>query len=69
MSIEDLELKLSFLERHFEKTDRAFLELSDQVRALEKKVEKLTEQQSKGHSHGGGESLEDAVPPHYSSPD
>ena len=67
-SLEALETRLSFLERHLEKLDVVFAGVHDQLRTLERAVERL-EQQAKKRGPGGTESPEDAVPPHYSNRD
>ncbi len=63
-SIQDLQVKVAFLERHLEEMDNAFVEVNDQLRTLSKTVERLAAQQ-KNPGPGGEESGEDAVPPHY----
>ena len=63
--VQDLEIKISFLERHVEELDKALVEVHEKLRQLSEKLERLMAQQKLGHGPGGDESAEDAVPPHY----
>jgi uncharacterized coiled-coil protein SlyX len=63
--IEELEMKISFMERHLEEMDKAFVDVHNELRTLKETLQRLGEQQAKSSGSGDEESLEDAVPPHY----
>ncbi len=63
--VEELEMKVAFLERHLEGIDKAFLEVHDQLRSLTETVERLSAQQQRNSGPGGEEGAADAIPPHY----
>lgn len=65
--IHELEIKISFLEKHVEGQDRAMMELSNQLAALERQVKRLAESVKAGSESGpaGAGSSPDERPPHY----
>ena len=58
--IVDLEIRMSFLERHLEEIDKVVLEVRDQLDAFQRELASLRQQQL-----GEAGKLEDEVPPHY----
>ncbi len=65
--IRELEIKISFLEKHVEGQDRAMMELSNSLAALERRVLRLADSVKAGSENGpaGTGSLPDERPPHY----
>lgn len=64
----ELEIKISFLEKHIEGQDRAMMELSNQLAALERQVKRLAESVKNTAASGpgvSGGSPADERPPHY----
>ena len=65
-SIQRLEEKIAFLERHVTEQDKAMLELADEIATLRREMKTLRERSANGR--GGAESesdVSDERPPHY----
>lgn len=60
--IRELEVKIAFLEKHVVEQDRAMLEMSDRLAALEKRLLGLHERLERGPD---GPMPADERPPHY----
>ncbi len=58
--IVDLEIRMSFLERHLEELDQVVLQVRGQLDAFQRELESLRQ-----HQLGEANKLEDEVPPHY----
>ena len=65
--IHELEIKISFLEKHVEGQDRAMMDISNQLAALERQVKRLADSVKAGAENGpsGAGSSPDERPPHY----
>lgn len=65
--LQELEIKISYLEKHVEGQDRAMMELSNQIVALERQVKRLAESVKNASANGpsGPSSPADERPPHY----
>lgn len=65
--LHELEIKISFLEKHTEGQDRAMMEMSNQLAALERQVKRLAESVKNSAASGPGSSASpaDERPPHY----
>lgn len=63
----ELEIKISFLEKHVGEQDRAMMALSNQLAALERQVKRLADSVKAGAESGpsGAGSSPDERPPHY----
>lgn len=62
--INELEAKISFLERHIEEQDRVVLNLQNRVDSLGKDIKKFGEI-ANGLKEGSGVAEADERPPHY----
>lgn len=58
--IVDLEIRLSFLERHVEEMDKVMLHMQKRMDAMDRELKSMREQQL-----GEANRMEDEVPPHY----
>jgi SlyX protein len=65
-SIQRLEEKIAYLERHVTEQDKAMLEISDDITRLSRELKALRERDGGGGQGGGGEeATPDERPPHY----
>lgn len=60
--IRELEVKIAFLEKHIVEQDRAVLELSDRLAAIEKRLQGLRDRVERGPENP---MPADEKPPHY----
>lgn len=65
-SIQRLEEKIAYLERHVTEQDKAMLEMADDIARLGRELKALRARDAGGTSGGaGGDSMPDERPPHY----
>lgn len=64
-SIQRLEEKIAYLERHVTEQDKAMLEMADDLARLRRELKALRERSGGGTNTGGGEVEPDERPPHY----
>jgi SlyX protein len=65
-SIQRLEEKIAYLERHVTEQDKAMLEMSDDIIRLSRELNALRERTGQDTPGGGGEeAMPDERPPHY----
>jgi len=65
-SIQRLEEKIAYLERHVTEQDKAMLEMSDDIIRLSRELNALRERTGQDKPGGGGEeTMPDERPPHY----
>ena len=65
-SIQRLEEKIAYLERHVAEQDKAMLEMSDGITRLSRELNALRERTGQDALGGGGEeAMPDERPPHY----
>ena len=67
-SIQRLEEKIAFLERHVTEQDKAMLEFAEELAALRREMKTLRDRASGGGGGGAAESEGEAAddrPPHY----
>lgn len=65
-SIQRLEEKIAYLERHVTEQDKAMLEMSDAITRLSRELNALRERTGQDAPGGGGEeAMPDERPPHY----
>jgi uncharacterized coiled-coil protein SlyX len=60
--IHELEVKIAFLEKHVVEQDRAMLEMSDRLAAIEKRLQSLRDRFERGPENP---MPADEKPPHY----
>jgi uncharacterized coiled-coil protein SlyX len=60
--IHELEVKIAFLEKHVVEQDRAMLEMSDRLAAIEKRLQSLRDRFERGPDNP---MPADEKPPHY----
>ncbi len=63
LQIQDLQIKLTFLERHIEEQDRVIYSMQSDLEKLRKEVERLKERADV--NSGGGDMPANERPPHY----
>lgn len=63
-TIQELETKFAFLERHVEEQDRVILKMQQKIDVLEEKVEKLEDAQNQSQGNSNSQAI-DERPPHY----
>ena len=63
--IGELEIKITFLEKHIEEQDRAMFEMSRQMDRLERELARLSELVKGSAGSSGPASPADERPPHY----
>jgi SlyX protein len=65
-SINRLEEKIAYLERHVTEQDKAMLELSDEIAKLRREMKMIRERGERGGAAGGeGDDSPEERPPHY----
>jgi len=64
-SIQRLEEKIAYLERHVTEQDKAMLEFADELAKLRREVKALRERNTGGATAGENETMPDERPPHY----
>lgn len=67
-SIQRLEEKIAYLERHVTEQDKAMLEMADDITRLRRELKSWRDQMENrgaGMPGGEGDSLPDERPPHY----
>lgn len=68
-SIQRLEEKIAYLERHVTEQDRAMLEMAEDISRLKREFKALRERDTGGGGQGGGDGADaggaEERPPHY----
>ncbi len=64
-SIQRLEEKIAYLERHVTEQDKAMLEMAEDIAALRRELKRMRERQETGASGGDEGEFPDERPPHY----
>lgn len=66
-SIQRLEEKIAYLERHVTEQDKAMLEMAEDIAALRREMKRMRDRSDVGGSPGGdgGGDIPDDRPPHY----
>jgi SlyX protein len=64
-SIQRLEEKIAYLERHVTEQDKAMLEFADELTKLRREIKAMRERSSGGTTGSENEAMPDERPPHY----
>ncbi len=65
-SVQRIEEKIAYLERHVTEQDKAMLEMADDMARLRRELKALRERTGRDALGGGGEeAMPDERPPHY----
>jgi SlyX protein len=64
-SIQRLEEKIAYLERHVTEQDKAMMEMADGIARLNRELKAMRERAASGSPGGGDEATPDERPPHY----
>lgn len=65
LSIQELEIKLTFLERHVEEQDRVIYDMQNRLEKLQRKFEQMENRLESSSDSSSGTLPADERPPHY----